>query len=63
MVQLSIDNGFVPNATLLPALDESLLKGKRHLTEDEIGVLSRANVNADPSWQNVWGDEEAFVRR
>ncbi len=60
MVQLSIDNGFVPNATLLPALDESLLKGKRHLTEDEIGVLSRANVNADPSWQNVWVDEEAF---
>lgn len=44
----------------LPPLDARLLSGKRHLTPDEIDILSATNTNSDDTWMNVWVDERGF---
>lgn len=44
----------------LPQFYNDFLDGKRHLTQSEIDILSKVNVNTDSSWQNVWVDKKEF---
>ncbi|MBQ4379577.1 MAG: DUF4954 family protein [Treponema sp.] len=50
MVQVSS----VENGSVLPQFYTNYLEGKRHLAQEEIEILKKANKNSDSTWQNVW---------
>ena len=48
------------NSSSLPQFYTDFLDGKRQLTENEIEELKKTNRNSDPTWKNIWVDENDF---